>query len=299
MALDWERVAGPMGYTEGPVWDGEAVLFTDIPNSQVMRYDPANDRCSVHVDGTNNAVGMKVGPDGALYMCEKTTHSIGRYDPDGGSERLVDEYRSTRLNSPNDLCFDSTGRIWFSDPNYSKIADHSPDITDQLELGHMSVYRLDPVDEDYEITRVTEDTTKPNGVQVSPEEDALYVAQSHYGEGNERELRSYPIHDDGSLGDYEVLHNFYPHRGIDGMCLDREGNIVAAAGWEDSGPGPMIYVFAPTGRVLETWPMPARPSNCTFGDADRRTLYVTGEGCLWRARTDRVGFVEALDRFEN
>ena len=74
------------------------------------------------------------------------------------------------------------------------------------------------------------------------------------------------------------------------MCLDVDGNIVATAGWEQSGPGPMIYVFAPNGRVLETHPMPAdAPTNCTFGDADRRTLYVTASGCLYRARTERVG----------
>ena len=70
------------------------------------------------------------------------------------------------------------------------------------------------------------------------------------------ELRAYPIHDDGTVGDHEVLHNFYPHRAIDGMRLDVDGNIVATAGWTQSGPGPMIYVFAPNGRVLGTHPIP-------------------------------------------
>src|SRR6185369_16251886 len=113
-----------------------------------------------------------------------------------------------------------------------------------------------------------------------------YVAQSEYGVDRKRELRAYEIREDGTAGDYEVLHNFYPHRGIDGMCLDAEGNIVATAGWRQSGPGPMIYVFAPNGRVLETHPVPFdRPTNCTWGGADLGTLFVTtGGGHFFRVR---------------
>jgi len=90
-----------------------------------------------------------------------------------------------------------------------------------------------------------------------------------------------------------VLHDFGPHRGADGMTLDAEGNLVVTAGWRRSGPGPMIYVFAPDGTVLETHPFPGdRPTNCTFGDPDLRTLYVTaGDGCLYRARTHRQGIL--------
>jgi gluconolactonase len=138
---------------------------------------------------------------------------------------------------------------------------------------------------------MTFDTTSPNGLLLSPDEKTLYVAESKYGDGQKRELRAYPIREDGTLGQYQVLHNFYPHRGIDGMCLDSEGNLIATAGWEESGPGGMIYVFAPNGRVLETHPVPCnRPTNCTFGGADLRDLYVTSiEGHLLRARTDRRG----------
>src|SRR5690606_28151575 len=153
------------------------------------------------------------------------------------------------------------------------------------ELDHESVYRLDPQpDGSWRTIRMTYDTTAPNGLLVTPDMATLYVAQSKYGEGEKRELRAYPILPDGSLGAYEVLHNFYPHRGIDGMCFDEDGNIVATAGWELSGPGGMIYVFAPNGRVLETHPVPVdRPTNCTFGGADLRTLYVTSiDGQLLR-----------------
>jgi gluconolactonase len=161
-----------------------------------------------------------------------------------------------------------------------------------MELDHESVFRLDPQPGgSWAIRRMTFDTTRPNGLALSPDERTLYVAQSEYGLGKQRELRAYPVHGDGTLGRASVLHNFYPHRGIDGMCLDAEGNLIATAGWRESGPGPLIYVFAPNGRVLETHPVPTdRPTNCAFGGPDLATLYVTtGTGGLYAAATDRRG----------
>jgi gluconolactonase len=147
------------------------------------------------------------------------------------------------------------------------------------------------------VTRVTFDTTQPNGILVSQDQNTLYVAESSYTKGVPRELRAYPIKDDGSLGAFQTLHTWGEdakgvHRGIDGMCLDRDGNIVATNGWEVSGPGPMITVFSPTGRVRETHPVPCnRPTNCCFGGPDLTTLFVTStQGHFFRAQTDRVGW---------
>lgn len=200
---------------------------------------------------------------------------------------VADHFEGRRLNSPNDLAFDRQGRLWFTDPRYG-------DRRDDMELDHQSVYRADPrPDGGWDLRRVTFDTTRPNGLLVSPDQSTLYVAQSEYGEDRKRELRAYPILEDGSVGSYSVLHNFYPHRGIDGMCLDADRNIVATAGWKETGPGPMIYVFAPSGRVLETHPVPFdRPTNCTWGGPDLTTLYVTvGTGHLLAARTLCRGYL--------
>ena len=286
MHWDFEKVAGPFSFTEGPAWDGEAVLFTDIPNSRIMRYKPYCGECTVYRTGTNGANGLMFDKAGRLYGCEGSGRRIVRYEGDGTTSVIVDQFEDKRLNSPNDLAFDKLGCIWFTDPRYG-------DRTDDLELDHQSVYRLDSKSDDtWTITRATFDTTKPNGLLISPDGKWLYVAQSEYGENKKRELRAYPLRDDGTVGGYEVLHNFYPNRGVDGMCLDTEGNIIAAAGWRKSGPGPMIYIFAPNGRVLETHPIPADiPTNCTFGDADLQTLYVTAGGCLYRVRTERTGYL--------
>lgn len=285
MSWDFEPVAGPFEFTEGPVWDGEGVLFTDIPNSRIYRYDPATDECTEFATGTNRGNGLALGPDGSLYCCEMGGHQVSRYAPDGSKSIVVDEYEGKRLNSPNDLIFDEQGRLWFTDPDY--------DEQDDLELDHFSVYRVDgPQAADPDPVRVVDDTTNPNGLVLSPDEETLYVAQSEYGEGNPRELRAYDVRDDGTVGDYRVLHNFYPHRGGDGMCLDADGNLIVAAGWAESGPGPMLYVFDPSGRVLETHPYPGdMPTNCAFGGENLETLYVTGDdGYLHRVRPGRRGY---------
>ena len=286
MSWEFEPVAGPYEFTEGPVWDGGGVLFTDIPNSRVLRYDAGTGETAVHHEGTNAANGLKLGPDGALYACEMEGRRVARYT-DGGAETVVDEYEGGRFNSPNDLAFDSEGRLWFTDPFYA--TGWLDAETHGFDLDHRSVYRVDPTDPDT-LTRMTDDTTNPNGLLVSPDDDSLYVAQSDYD--GERELRAYPIEGD-ELGEYEVLHNFYPHRGIDGMCLDEEGNVVATAGYDEGGPGPMLYVFTPEGRVLETHPIDVpRPTNCCFGGEDLETIYVTGSsGHLHRAETDRRGLL--------
>jgi gluconolactonase len=294
MSWEFEQVAGPYGFAEGPAWDGEALLFTDISTSRVMRYDPASGECAAFRSGTNEANGLIFDKDGNLFACEGSKmfsdgeggRRVSRYNADGTTTVVAQEFEGKRLNSPNDLAFDAQGRLWFTDPRYG-------DETADLELDHRSVYRLDPQGEDsWDITRVTYDTTSPNGILVSPDGTWLYVAQSAYGDNNPRELRRYPINDDGSTGACEVLHNFYPHRGIDGMCWDSDGNIIATAGWEESGPGPMLYVFTPNGRVLETHPLPTdQPTNCTFGDPDLQTLYVTAGGCLFRTRPGRKGYL--------
>jgi gluconolactonase len=143
------------------------------------------------------------------------------------------------------------------------------------------------------IRRITYDTSAPTSVLLSQDERTLYVAESSEDARGKRELRAYPIRDDDSLGPYTLLHTFGAdyrgvHLGISGMCLDTEGNIVACAGWDRSGPGPMIYVFSAEGRILETQPVPAaQPTNCTFGDPDLCTLYVTTcEGHLYRVRNN-------------
>ncbi len=295
MSWDFELVAGPYGgTTEGPVWDGEAVIFTHIPASRLMRYDPRSGETTEYFTDVNHVNGLCFDANGNLFGCQQGGRRIVRFEKDGKTvTSLPHRLDGMRHNNPNDLVVDRSGRIWFTDP-YSGIGDSGPQ-----ELDHMSVLRLTLTGNDqYDLTRVTTDISRPNGILISRDQRTLYVAQSDYGLEARRELRAYPINDDGSLGAYETLHTFGvdhrgAQRGVDGMTLDTEGNIIACAGWETAGPGPIIYVFSPQGRVLETHPIRVeRATNCCFGDADMKTLYVTtGGGHLFRARTEHTGWI--------
>ena len=113
---------------------------------------------------------------------------------------------------------------------------------------------------------------------------------------NTRELRAYPVGEDGTVGSHKVLHTFGsdhrgPHRGIEGMCLDADGNIVAVGGWKKSGAGPVVSVFSPEGRAIESHAIPGdSPNRCCFGGVDLDTLFVTTAGGeLYRAKTTRRG----------
>ena len=280
--------------TEGPVWDGEHLYFTHIRASCILRYDPKSGAITEWRSGTNRTNGLAFDAQGRLFGCCSGGRAIVRFDPDGKNVGIADRLDGKKLSTPNDLAIDRKGRIWFTNP----VNEGNWDKTEIEELDHRSVLRADPQkDGKYTVTRVTFDTTQPNGILVSRDQTTLYVAESGSKRGIARELRAYPVQEDGSLGTFRTLFTWGEdakgvHRGIDGMCLDSEGNIVATAGYEDAGSGPMIYVFSPTGRVLETHPLPSvRPTNCCFGGPDLTTLFLTtGEGHFFKAQTDRVGW---------
>ena len=295
MQWKFDLLMKPFGSTtEGPVWDGEYLYFTHIRTSRIMRYDPKSGAITEWRTGTNRTNGLAFDAQGRLFGCSSGGRSIMRFDPDGRNITIADSVECKKLNTPNDLAIDRSGRIWFTNPwNEGNI-----DATEKVELDNNSVLRCDPQkDGSYTVTRVTFDTTKPNGILVSQDQSTLYVAESGYATDVMRELRAYPIREDGSLGTYTTLFTWGGdakgvHRGIDGMCLDEDGNIVATAGWEVSGAGAMIYVFSPTGRVLEMHSVPAnRPSNCCFGGPDMTTLFVTTtDGDFFKTETNRVGW---------
>ena len=296
MKWQFERVAGPFqGPTGGLAWEGETLLFSVINEGKILRYDPRSGAVTEFRRYTNRTNGIALGKHGGLYGCQEGSRRIIEFRPDGSTAPTAWLLDGRYHNFPNNLCVDRGGRIWFSDP-HSQVRASGPQIFPQLD--HASVLRLERDERHaWKIKRVTCDTAAPCAVLLSPDERTLYVAEGDTGRDGPRELRAYPVRDDGSVGAYAVLHTFGSdhrgaHRGIEGMCLDSEGNIVACAGWKKSGVGPSIYVISASGTILETHPAPAdMPMRCAFGDAGLDSLYLTtGEGHLYRAQgTGRRG----------
>ena len=302
MSWEFTLAAGPFeGPLGGVAWDGEGggLLFSLVlpshVNSRILRYDPRTGAVTDFRKYSGRTIGLAFSPDGRLYGCQNASRRIVQFHADGSTTPLADRLAGRFHNQPRNLAVDRRGRIWFTDPP-GELPPAGPQAHGPLEHASVLVLEQYP-NRSWYIRRATYDTTAPSAVQVSPDQATLYVAENGLEPTGTRELRAYPIREDGTLGTYTLLHVFGsdyrgPHRGIDGLCLDRAGNLVASAGWRRSGPGPMVYVFAPSGQILESHQVPGdRPMGCAFGDPDLGTLYVTtGDGHLYRARnTGRRG----------
>jgi gluconolactonase len=297
MAWQFELVAGPFGGpTGGVVWEpvrGE-VLFSTIDEGRLLRFDPVNKALSELRRYTNRVNGLALGPNGELYGAQEGGPRLVEFTSDGRTLPVDALLDGKYHNQPSDLVVDRGNRIYFTDPRHPVIP-FGPSIFPFLD--HRSVLRLERNDRRaWVATRMTYDTISPRAVLLSSDEKTLYVADGEPSEGQCRELRAYPIRGDGSLDHPIVLHAFPAdhrgqHRGIEGMCLDADGNIVAVGGWQRIGPGPLVYVFRPDGAVTETHPIPADlPNKCCFGGRDLDLFYVTtAGGCLYQARTAREG----------
>ena len=285
---NFEEILSPSdNLTEGPVWTGTSLLVTDGKSDRILEINPESKRSSVWFSDTQGVNGLNFNSKGQLFGCEQRGRKIVQYLKNDQKTIIVDRLKGRKLNQPNDLAIDPSGNLWFSDP--------IPTIDENPQLDHSSILKASPQqDGSYYSERMTFDTTAPNGLLFSADYRTLYVAQSDFRACEKRQLRAYPVLQDGTLGKYKVLHDFGPHRGIDGMTLDSEGNIVATCGWEVSGPGGMISLFSPKGRILETHIVPCkRPSNCTFGGEDLDVLFVTTlEGHVFMAEnTGRRGYL--------
>jgi gluconolactonase len=283
MSWKFEDAAPVIGsITEGNVWNGETLLYSNIAMNRIMSLDVNSGLVEVWREDTEGTNGLNYDSEGRLFGCSGDGRAIVRFDPNGQTVTIADRVDGRRINSPNDLAITPSGSIYFSD----RVGDVSPD----NGITYSAIISAEPQDDGtYKTFRRTFDTSMPNGLLFSSDYKTLYVAQSDYGASEDRHLRAYPVNDDGSLGEYELLHDFGPHRGIDGMTLSNACNIVACTGWELSGPGGMITVFDPKGRIIETHPTPAqRPTNCTFVGED---LYVSSiEGhCIVAHNTGMTG----------
>ena len=291
MTSNFERVAGPFpGALGGVTWDGEGVLLSLIDEMTIKKFHPATGAVSDYRLYTGRVNGIAhEAHTGIVYACQEGGRRVIQYLPDGSATITTTRFKGAVHNHPADLTVDRAGRIWFSDP-HNGVQAFGPQVFPPLD--HASVLRLERDDRRaWQIRRVTFDTAAPRAVLLSPDEKTLYVSEGTTASAAPRELRAYPVLADGTVDQYTVFHTFGrdhrgAQRGIEGMCLDNEGNIVACGGWRKSGPGPMVYVFAPDGRLLETHPLSCdAPVRCAFGDADRGRLYVTGgDGCLYAGR---------------
>ena len=286
MAWNFELVAGPFkGRTGGLAWDGKGMLVSAVLEERVLRFDPATGKAENYRRWTGRVNGIAVAKDGSVFAAQEGGRRVIQFLNDGTAAPITEFLDGKRHNQPSDVAVDGKGRVWIADA-YNMQPPYGPPTAPYLD--HASVLRNDPFGPgQWRLSRMTHETLGPRSVLLSADEKTLYVADGDVERGDICQLFAYPILSSGSLGPVKTLLCFAAmERGIEGMCLDSEGNIIACMGWQRSGCAPSIVVISPGGTIMETHPAPADvPMRCAFGGTDLASLYVTaGDGGLYRAK---------------
>ena len=276
------ETAATLAFLEGPTADRDGnVYFVEMVTPRIMKLG-TDGVLTTYRDKSNNANGLVVDSQGRLIACEGAESNrngnrvpanarITRTDlKTGAVEVLATSYEGTPLRGPNDVTLDGRGRIYFTD------------------LAGSAVYRIDTSGA---LTRLltSAEVQRPNGIQVSPDDTRLYVADSFPPPGNTRRIHVFDLKPDGSVGNGRILYDFGPARGADGLSVDVQGNLYAAAGsaaTKNTG----IHVISPAGMLIKVIPIPEDPiSNNAFGGPEMKTLYVTAGKTLYKIQNDIAG----------
>ncbi|HUG82330.1 MAG TPA: SMP-30/gluconolactonase/LRE family protein [Bryobacterales bacterium] len=287
------EIAATITFTEGPtVYKDGSVFFTDTYGERIMKLSP-DGGISVFRHPSNSANGLIFDAQWRLIACEgsgaENKPRLTRTNIETGDvEVIAESFEGKRLNQPNDVTFDSQGRLYFSDrPRKNPVPDQS-DID--------AVYRIDTDGSIHQILKAP-DIDKPNGLVISPDDKTFYLIEAHPDENRARMIRAYDLQPDGSVANMRVFHDFYPGRSGDGMTIDSQGNLYVAAGLNrlrgtsetlDTKCG--IHVFAPDGALKQFIPIHEDTlTNVAFGGPDLKTLYAVAGKTLFKFRTEIEG----------
>lgn len=272
-------------WSEGPVWVEEHgfLLFSDIPNNIVYKWTPgegvteylkpAGYTGEEPRSGESGSNGLFISSDGVLLLAQHGDRRIARMNapldnPAPEFTTIAGSYDGKRLNSPNDLVQHSNGDIYFTDPPYG-LEEQADDPAKELDF--QGVYRVTP---EGDVFLLTDELSRPNGIELSPDEKTLYVANSS---GENPVWMEYDVTEEGNLANGRIFHDATEFSGIDpgsqdGMDVDAEGNIYA------TGPGG-VWIFSADGTVLGKIKTNKPTANCTIGQGGK-TLFITADDQL-------------------
>jgi gluconolactonase len=276
-----ETVVGGLGITEGTVWHPreQCLVFSDLSAGKVYRWEEGKGAAVLRMP-SNITNGNYIDRQGRVISCEHATSCVVRFEP-RFVRVIASHYQGREFNSPNDIVCDSRGRIWFSDPLFGRTNPRVA-VLREPQLGFQGVFRLET---DGAVTLVADDFDEPNGLCLSPGEDALYVDDTHRGHIRRFELRA-----DGSVTGGEEFATVQGE-GIgkpDGLKVDIQGRVYC------TGPGG-IHVFTAQGELLGVITTPAKTRNFCFGGPDGRTLYLAMDQAIGRVAMKVAGVLPTLE----
>ncbi len=290
-----------MLWAEGPAWNGVGryLLWSDIPNNVQMRYLDEDGHMSVFRRPSGNSNGNTFDFQGRQIACEHGNRRVVRYEHDGRITVLANKFGGRELNAPNDaVVHPEDGAVWFTDPGYGSLMHYEGNKADTGSVQPIqkeAIYRIDA--HSGELTKLTDEIFKPNGLCFCPDYKKLYVADtgaSHYPDAPQ-------IIKVWDIADGTKIKNGRPFASMaldvdgqtkagfaDGIRADKDGNIWASAGWVGAGYDG-VHVFAPDGARIGKILLPEICSNVCFGGTKRNRLFMTASQSLYAVYTDAIG----------
>ncbi|WP_439616736.1 SMP-30/gluconolactonase/LRE family protein [Shinella sp.] len=264
-------------WAEGPAYfaAGRYVVWSDIPNDRMLRYDETDGHVSVFRQPSNFSNGNTTDRQGRLLTCEHGGRRVSRTEHDGSITTIAERWNGKRLNSPNDVVVRSDGSIWFTDPAYGIETDYEG-YKAESEIGACHVYRVDSVTG--EIAAVITDMVRPNGLAFSLDEKQLYVVDTGrtHGPENPAHMRVFDVDAAGRVSGGLVFADCTVGL-FDGFRLDDEGRI-----WTSARDG--IHCYDPDGTLIGKVRVPEITANCVFGGPKRNILYICATSSLYAVR---------------
>ncbi len=260
-------------WLEGPAWfpASRSLIFSDIPNNRMLRFDEAGGTVSVFRQPSNNSNGNTRDTQGRLVSCEHLARRVTRTEHDGAITILADRFEGKRFNSPNDVVVKSDGSIWFTDPSYGILFDYEGGKAES-EIGACHVYRIDG--QSGAITVVANDFEKPNGLAFSPDESLLYIADTgvtHKDDGP-KHIRRFQVNG-AKISGGEVFATCTAGL-FDGFRVDEDGRI-----WTSAADG--VHCYHPDGTLIGKVKIPELVSNVSWGGPKLNRLFICGTTSLY------------------
>jgi gluconolactonase len=258
-------------WLEGPAWfaAGRYLVFSDIPNDRMLRWDETTNQVGVFRSPANYTNGHTVDRQGRLVSCEHGARRVTRTEHDGRITVLADRYQGKRLNSPNDVVVAGDDAIWFTDPAYGIDTDYEG-FQAESEIGSCNVYRITP---DGTITLVADDFDRPNGLAFTPDESQLLIVDSE-----RNHIRAFTVDEDQKLSGGEVVID----RGADGIRFDNQGRL-----WTATHEG--VHIHTPAFELIGKLHLPETAANLCFGGPKRNQLFITATSTLYTLRVKATG----------
>ena len=268
-----ERLYTGSRWSEGPVWFGDArcLLWSDIPNNRILRFDEETAAVTVFRRPSNNANGNTRDRQGRLVTCEHGTRRVTRTEYDGSVTVIADRFGGKRLNSPNDVVVRSDGSIWFTDPEFGILGHYEGEKAEQ-ELP-TQLYRVDG--QTGAVTVAAGDIKRPNGLAFSPDERMLYVVECGTSPGR---ILVFDADNGSTLRNMRVFNDAVQGT-PDGVRCDVDGNLWCGWGMGEGLDG--VMVFNPAGQLIGRIALPERCANLCFGGRHRNRLFMAASQSLY------------------